>query len=196
MAARSVAAWRITSPQPMRWGLIVRAPRAASAACVLAAAATVGTACGSSAGSPNTPTPPAGTPSATAAASANKPFGAAITSSTGASYTVRALQAVQARSGASTPDPGGAYFAADVQECAGSGPALTSDPTAWTAVFSGNEEAEGRDASDVATAGPPLATGTVSPGACVAGWVAFTGFADSIPREVHLAGLSSWWTAS
>jgi hypothetical protein len=135
-----------------------------------------------------------GTP---APAAVSKAFGSTITSATGAQYTVLAFQAVSAKNGASTPNAGGAFFAANVQECAGSGPALTTDPTAWTAVFSGNEQAQGRDAGGVSTPGPPLATGaTVAPGLCAGGWVAFTGFADGIPREVHRTGLESWWIAS
>jgi len=133
---------------------------------------------------------------AAAPAAGGKAFGSTITSSTGAQYTVLVFQPVTARSGASTPNAGGVFFAANVQECAGSGPALTTDPTAWLAVFSGNNQAQGRDARDVATPGPPLATGaTVAAGLCAGGWVAFTGFADGTPREVHRTGLSSWWLA-
>lgn len=170
----------------------MRKSRATTAACVVGAAMMAATACGSSTAVSGTPSSSA----ATVAASANKPFGLTITSATGAMYTVLALQAVQPKRGTNTPNPGGAYFAANVQECAAGGPALTTDPTAWMAVFSGNEQAQGRDARDVVTAGPPLATGAIlSPGVCAAGWVAFTAFADSIPREVHLTGLSSGWIA-
>ncbi len=156
-----------------------------------------GVGCGSTAqpaGMPTTSAPSAtGTP---ASAPGGKAFGSTITSPTGAQFTVLAFQAVSAKSGASTPNAGGAFFAANVQECAGSGPTLTTDPAAWMAVFSGNEQAQGRDARSVATPGPPLATGaTVATGLCAGGWVAFTGFADGIPREVHRMGLDSWWLA-
>jgi hypothetical protein len=153
----------------------------------------IATACGSSTATSN-PSSLAATPTATAAAG-GKAFGTTITASSGAMYTVLAWQPVQSKSAtANTPAPGGAFFAANVQECAGSGPALTTDPTAWMALLSGNEEAEGRDASLVATPGPPLATGaTVASGQCVEGWVAFTGFADGIGRQVHITGVDSFW---
>jgi hypothetical protein len=109
-------------------------------------------------------------------------------------YTVLAFQPVQPKPATSTPNPGGAFFAANVQECAGSGPAITVDPTAWTSVFSGSDQAQGRDASTVATDGPPLTAGaTVAPAQCVGGWVAFTGFADDTGREVHITGVDSFW---
>ena len=172
----------------------VRTARATTAICVVGAAMMVATACGSSTGTSNTPSSSAATPTATAAA-VGKPFGTTITASSGAMYTVLAWQPVQSKSAtANTPAPGGAFFGANVRECAGSGPALTTDPTAWSALLSGNEEAEGRDASLVATPGPPLATGaTVASGQCVEGWVVFNGFADGIGRQVHLASVDSFW---
>src|SRR5450759_4439420 len=97
-------------------GKTVRTPRATTAICVVGAAMMVATACGSSTGTSSTPSSSAATSTATMAASANKPFGSAITASTGAMYTVLAQVAVQPKSGTSTPNPGGAYFAADVQE--------------------------------------------------------------------------------
>jgi hypothetical protein len=151
-------------------------------------------ACGSSTGTSNTPSSSAATPSATAAAG-GKPFGTTITASSGAMYTVLAWQPVQSKSAtANTPVPGAGFFATNVQECAGSGPAFTTDPTAWHALLSGGEVVDGRDASLVATPGPPLPTGaTVASGQCVGGWVAFTGFADGIGRQVRIAGLDSFW---
>lgn len=163
--------------------------------CVLVGFGTLITAaCGSTTGTSNTPSSSAATPSATAAP-AGKPFGTTITASSGAMYTVLAWQPVQSKSAtANTPAPGAGFFAANVQECAGSGPALTTDPTAWTALLSGGETVDGRDARLVSTPGPPLPSGaTVASGQCVGGWVAFTGFADGIGRQVHIAGVASFW---
>jgi len=154
---------------------------------VLGLALLAGTACGSSVPTSNTPSS-----SAPTIAAASKPLGTTITTPSGI-YTVLALQPVQPKSNADTPNPGGAFFAADVRECSGSGQSLAVDPTQWLAVFSGNNQAQGRDASGVATPGAPLTAATVTPGQCVEGWVAFTGFADGSAREVHLTGASSWW---
>jgi hypothetical protein len=165
-----------------------------AAAVVVAFGTMITVACGSSTGSSNTPSSSAAAPTATAPAS-GKPFGTIITASSGATYTVLAWQQVQSKSAtANTPAPGGAFFGANVRECAGSGPALATDPTAWSALLSGGEPADGRDASLVATPGPPLATGaTVVSGQCVEGWVVFNGFADGIGRQVHVANVDSFW---
>ncbi len=125
-------------------------------------------------------------------APASKPFGATITGPTGAQYTVLAFQQVQPKPATDTPTPRGSLLCSEMCRSAPrSAPSLTADPTQWLGVFSGNEQAQGRDATQLATPGPPLASATVATGQCVSGWVAFTGFADGIPREIHLAGLSS-----
>jgi hypothetical protein len=168
----------------------VRTGSAAAVVPVLSLTLVVATACGSAAPTSSTSSSSAPTPTPSAT---SKPLGTTITTASG-TYTVLAFQPVQPKSQANTPNPGGAFFAADVKECSRSGQPLAADPTQWLAVFSGNEQADGRDASRVATPGAPLATATVNPGQCVEGWVAFTGFADGIPREVHLTGVNSWWS--
>jgi hypothetical protein len=129
------------------------------------------------------------------AASGPQALGTTATTSTGDKYTVLAFQTVQSKNNLNTPSPGGAFSAADIKECAGAGHTLTTDPTEWTADFSGNEQAPGRDASLVATPGPPLpTTATVNSGQCVDGWVVFTRFADGIGREITLNRTDIRWT--
>lgn len=130
----------------------MRTGSAAAAFPVLGVVVVVATACGSSA--PTSSTASSSAPTVTSAVS-NKHLGGTITTSSGM-YTVLAFQPVQSTSPANTPNPGGAYFAADVRECGGSGQPLAADPTQWLAVFSGNEQAFGRDASLLATPGAPL----------------------------------------
>jgi hypothetical protein len=166
----------------------------AAAGVVAAVLSLVGaSACGSSASGTATAT-------ATAAATqqpANGPraLGTAVTTSAGDTYTVLAFQTVESKNGLNTPAPGGAFSAADIKECAGNGHTLTTNPTDWTAVFSGNEESAGRDASLVATPGAAFPTlATVNSGQCVVGWVVFTRFADGIGRTVMLNGAGYSWT--
>lgn len=166
----------------------------AAAGVVAVALSLVGaSACGSSSSGTATAT-------ATAAATqqpANGPraLGTAVTTLTGDTYTVLAFQTVQSKNGLNTPAPGGAFSAADIKECAGSGQTLTSNPTEWTADFSGNEQSAGRDAGQVATPGAALPTlATVSSGQCVVGWVVFTRFADGTGRTVTLNGTDFSWT--
>ncbi len=169
----------------------MRTSRAIAVVSAVGAAVTITTACGSSTGTSNAPLSSSAAPTA---AAGGKAFGTTIATSSGAMYTVLAWQQVQPKTGTDTPSPGGAFFAANVQECAGSGPALTTDPTAWTALLSGGEQAVGRDATRLATPGPPLATGaTVASGQCVGGWVGFNGFADGIGRQVHFTAVDSFW---
>lgn len=155
------------------------------------------TSCGASSGSAGTPSPSPGRPTTTAAPIATpaaQALGTTITTLGGDTFTVLAFQPVQAKGQLNTPAPGGAFSAADIKECAGSGQTVTTDPTEWTVDFSGNNQAQGRDASLVATPGAALPSlTTVSSGQCVDGWIAFTGFADGIARDIHLNGLASWW---
>lgn len=135
------------------------------------------------------------TPAATQPANGPRALGASVTTSTGDTYTVLAFQTVQSKNNLNTPAPGGAFSAADIKECAGSGQTLTTNPTEWTADFSGNEQSAGRDASLVAIPGPALpATATVSSGQCVEGWVLFSRFADGLGRDVTLNGTDFSWT--
>jgi hypothetical protein len=122
-------------------------------------------------------------------------LGTTVTTSTGDTYTVLAFQTVQSKNDLNTPVPGGAFSAADIKECAGSGQTLTTNPAEWTADFSGNEQSAGHDAGQVATPGAPLPTlATVSSGQCVVGWVVFTRFADGIGHTVMLNGAGFWWS--
>jgi hypothetical protein len=150
-------------------------------------------ACGSSSGA--TTTAPATAAATPTLAEGPQALGTTVTTSAGDTYTVLAFQTVQSKNELNTPAPGGAFSAADVKECAGSGHTLTTNPTEWTAVFSGNEESAGRDASLVATPGAAFPTGaTVNSGQCVVGWVVFTRFADGIGRTVMLNGAGFSWT--
>jgi hypothetical protein len=122
-------------------------------------------------------------------------LGTTVTTSAGDTYTVLAFQTVQSKNELNTPAPGGAFSAADIKECAGGGQTLTTNPTEWTAEFSGNEQSAGRDASLVATPGAALPTlATVNSGQCVVGWVVFTRFADGTGRTVMLNGAGFWWS--
>ena len=150
-------------------------------------------ACGSS--SSGTPAKTAAPGATQKAANGPRAFETTVTTSTGDTYTVLAFQTVQSKNDLNTPVPGGAFSAADIKECAGSGQTLTTNPTEWTADFSGNEQSDGRDASLVATPGSALPTmATVNSGQCVDGWVVFSRFADGTGRDIKLNGTDFSWT--
>jgi hypothetical protein len=154
-----------------------------------------GTSCGAASGASSPSSGTSTTTPAPAAIQGPQALGTTITTSVGDAYTVLAEKPVQSKSQLNTPAPGGAFSAADIKECAGSGQTLTTNPTDWTLDLSGNYQAPGHDASLVATPGAALPTSaTVNSGQCVEGWVAFTGFADGIAHEVLLNGTNFRWT--
>jgi hypothetical protein len=119
-------------------------------------------------------------------------IGQSVPTTTGAVITVVQTAAAQSGNQFETPPPGGAWFAAEVKECAGTQTTFVS-ASAWSVKLADSTQVDGRYASEMSPA-PELASTNLNPNSCTDGWVYFPLPAGAAPKEIHLLRADFYWT--
>ena len=120
------------------------------------------------------------------------PVGAAVPTTAGDAITVVRTAPAQSGNEFETPPPGGAFLAAKIKECAGSG-VLLVEPPAWSVKLADNTQIDAAVVVD-GTPAPMLQATNLNPGACTDGWVYFPLPAGAHPIEIHLLRADFYWT--